>query len=417
VRPKILSAIVGALVLTTSGAGSAQTTDTPASIQEAELISELSTRDPRVAGIAGRIAAARADVTTARARPNPSISLEREEPFVDGSGSPTNYLRLSLPLDLSGRRGLQIGAAEASVRAAASDGTQTALEIVVAGLRLFDDAARARMQVELLTDARASLARAVEIARQRAKAGDASGYEVQRFELELAAHDDELASAQIELHRGRAQLGALLGRPGELDAASTLDVPGSVPVLDELLASASERADLRSARLRGESASRRARAAGRGWVPTPTVMAGAVTQDLGDRTGTGYVVGLGLSIPVFDRGNGEAARARAEQLSAAAEARWLERQIPATVRVAHATLLARIEQARRLGPGQLERLDVILRAAETAFREGNASVVELLDAHRAARGVRTRALELRHQVARDKHELELALGHLLRGRS
>jgi outer membrane protein TolC len=56
---------------------------------------------------------------------------------------------------------------------------------------------------------------------------------------------------------------------------------------------------------------------------------------------------------------------------------------------------------------------MILRAAETAFREGNASVVELLDAHRAARSVRIRALDLRHQVARDKRELELAVGQRL----
>nr|MBA3458243.1 TolC family protein [Deltaproteobacteria bacterium] len=122
------------------------------------------------------------------------------------------------------------------------------------------------------------------------------------------------------------------------------------------------------------------------------------------------LAGLALTIPIFDRGQGDQARAVAERQLAEAEARWLERQIPSTVEVAHRTLVARIEQARTLTTGQLDRLDVILRAAEAAFREGNTSVIELLDAHRTARGVRLRALDLRHQVARDTRELELAVG-------
>jgi outer membrane protein TolC len=56
----------------------------------------------------------------------------------------------------------------------------------------------------------------------------------------------------------------------------------------------------------------------------------------------------------------------------------------------------------------------MLRAAETAFREGTASVVEILDAHRAARDVRLRGLELRRDVMFARLDLEIALGHLLR---
>jgi cobalt-zinc-cadmium efflux system outer membrane protein len=410
VRTLILSTVVGASLIVSGRAAADVAVPT---IEEAQLVAELEGNDPRMTAIVSRVAAVRADVTAARVWPNPSISIEREEPFVDGTGLATNYLRLTLPVDISGRRSRLVGAAEASVRAATSDADQTKLELVIAGLRVFDDAARARLHVEILTAARTSLIRAVEIARQRGKAGDVSGYEVQRFELELAAHDDELATAQIELGRTRKQLAALAGRAGELDAASTLELPPSVAALDALLAKAVGRGDLRAARLRGESATRRAGAAGRAWMPTPTLMAGAMTVDLGDQSGTGYVIGLGLSIPVFDHGQGERARAGADRQVANAEARWLERQIPTAVQLAHETLSARIEQARRVAVGQLDRLDVILRAAETAFREGNASVIELLDAHRVARSVRLRELDLRHQVTRDRRELELAIGQRL----
>ncbi|MBA3396790.1 MAG: TolC family protein [Deltaproteobacteria bacterium] len=408
-RASILAAVVGLAL----ARGHAHAQPAVAMIDEATLVAELEAKDPRAAVAAAKLADARADVAAARVRPNPTISIEREEPFVGGTGLATNYLRLSVPFDISGRRGRQIEAAQAGVRAVDSDATQAKLELVIQALRVFDDAARARLHVEILTSSRTSLVRAVEIARKRGKAGDASGYEIQRFELELAGHDDDLATAQIDLARARGQLAALTGRTGELDASSTLDLPAAVPTVETLLAKANGRGDLRAARLRGEAANRRAGAAGRGWVPTPTLTAGAMTVDLGDQTATGYVAGVALTIPVFDRGQGDKARADADRQLAIAEARWLERQIPSAVQVAHTTLMARIEQTRRLATGQLDRLDVILVAAETAFREGNASVIELLDAHRAARGVRTRALDLRHQVARDKRELELAVGQRL----
>lgn len=385
-----------------------------ATIDEARFVAELDAKHPRLARLAAEIEVARAQVVTAGVRPNPRLAIDREVPYVDGSGLPTNYLRLELPLDISGRRGMRVAAAEVEVRGKTAEVGRARFELVVDGLRVFDEAAYVHMYLEILTTERASLVRAVDIARQRAKAGDVSGYEVQRFELELAGYDDRIASARIELRSARVRLATLAGRSGtELDAASTLPPPAALPPLEGLLAKAVvERGDHRAATLRADAAARRIQAGARGWVPLPSFTAGAMTTDLGDRTGTGYVVGLALSLPIFDRGQGERAQAKADQQIARAEARWLETQIPASVRLAYETLTARIDQAGRLAP-QLDRLDGVLRAAETAFREGNAGVVELLDAHRAARDTRLRALELRLDVARAKRELELALGHRL----
>ncbi len=407
-RALLLSAVVAAIALPTAAADTAIP-----SIDEATFVAEVTAKHPREAIARARIEAARAEAAEARVRPNPSISIEREEPFVDGTGLATNYLRLSVPLDLSGRRGRRIDAAETTIRAATSDAARSTHELVVEALRMFDDCARARLDLQILTATRAELVRAVDIARTRGKAGDASGYEVQRFELELAAHDDDVTTAQLELRRARIQLAALVGRPGELDADSVLALPASVPDAESLLAKASDRGDLRAARLRGDAARQRSSAAGRGWVPVPTLTAGAMTADLGDQTATGYVAGLSLTIPIFDRGQGERERANAERHAADAEARALERQVPTAVQLAHDTLVARVEQARRLTSGQVARLDMIVRAAEAAFREGNASVVELLDAHRAAREVRLRAVELHYRVARDRRDLELAVGQRL----
>lgn len=412
-RNLLLSAVVGSWLL--APAARADVEVDVEVIDEAQLVAAIQANDARIARLAAEVTATRARAVAAGVRPNPSLSIDREVPYVDGRGLPTDYLRVTVPIDLSGRRGLAIDAAETDVRAQASEAAGESFAIVIDGLRGFHDAAYARLRSDILASERTSLVRAADIVRQRGKAGDVAGYDVQRIELELAAYDDQIASAQIDLQRARRHLASLVGRSAsELDAASTLELPTALPSLDTLLANIVEqRPDHRAATLRIDASQRRLRAASRGWVPLPSFTAGVVTADLGDGTGTGYVAGLSLTIPVFDHGQAERAQAIADRKLAEAEARWIEIQVPAQVRVAHGVVTARVEQATKLAASQTERLDVMLRAAETAFREGNASVVELLDAHRAARDVRLRALELRRDVAFARLDLELALGHRL----
>jgi outer membrane protein, heavy metal efflux system len=410
VRIPLLSAVVGSWLLAHAARADVE------EIDEAQLVAAVQAKDPRIARFAAVVGAARARALAAGVRANPTLSIDREVPYADGRSLSTDYLRLTVALDLSGRRALAIDAAETDVRAQETEAAGESFAIVIEGLRAFHDAACAKLRMDVLVTGRTSLVRTADIVRQRGKAGDVAGYDVQRIELELAAYDDQAASAAIDLQRARRRLAALVGRTGsELDAASTLDLPAAPPPLDAVVAGAVEhRADHRAARLRIEASQRRLRAAGRGWVPLPSFTAGAVRADLGDRTATGYVAGLSLTIPVFDRGQAERALASAERRLAEADARWIEIQVPAQVRTAYAALTARIEQARKLAATQSERLDTMLRAAETAFREGTASVVEILDAHRAARDVRLRGLELRRDVMFARLDLEIALGHLLR---
>jgi cobalt-zinc-cadmium efflux system outer membrane protein len=409
VRTSILSAVVGSWCLASTGHADVQ------AIDEARLVSAIQASDARIARLDAEVAAARARGVAAGVRPNPSVSIDREVPYVDGHGLATDYLRLTVPIDVSGRRGLAIDAADSDVRAQESEAASETFLVVIDGLRAFDDAAYARLRLDMLSGERASLVRAADIVRQRGKAGDVAGYDVQRIELELAGYDDQIASAQIELSRARKRLAALVGQPdGEVDAASTLELPVAPPPIDALLAGVVERrADHRAAKLRIDAAQQRLRAADRSWVPLPSFNVGAISADLGDRTGTGYVAGLSLTIPVFDHGQAERAQAAADRRLGEADARWIATQARAQVQSAYATLTARTAQARAFATAQSERLDAMLHAAETAFREGNASIVELLDAHRAARDVRLRGLELRRDVIFARLDLELALGRRL----
>jgi cobalt-zinc-cadmium efflux system outer membrane protein len=387
----------------------------PIALDEATFVARYQAADARFAHLDAEVAAAEAEVTAASVRPDPTVSFEREEVFADAGGLPTHELSFVWPFDLSQRRGLRVAGARAGAHAAAGDRDARRIALVIDGLRAYHEAAYARLCVDVLRRERQALVRAVEIVRKRAGAGDASGYDLQRFELELAAYDDLLATAETVLHGARRRLAALVGQPdGLADALASLELPATSPALPGLLADALDgRPDYRAAKLRAEAAKARAAAGARGWVPTLGLTAGFLSADLGDETAHGYVIGLSLSIPIFDRGQGDTARALAEQRAAEADARSLENQVPAAVRLAHETLVRRVAQAQQFATSQLARLDQLLKTAETAYREGDASVVELLDAHRTARDARLRDLELRRDAKLAELDLRLALGRPL----
>jgi cobalt-zinc-cadmium efflux system outer membrane protein len=404
VSRKLLSVLVGSLLLAAAPARAQEV----ASIDEATFIAAIESDDARVERLAADVQLAEAEIVAARVRPDPEIAIDREEVFPDG-GSATNYLRLVWPLDISGRRGHRIAAARASAKAAASDADASRFAIVVDGLRVFYDAAYARLYVDKLRSERDALVRLVEVVEKRVGAGAASGYDQQRIELELAAYDDLVMSAETTLGDARLRLAALVGRSGEeLDATSTLELPADPVLPDD---SVTDRADYRAARSREDSADARAAEASRGWIPDFGLSLGAMSADVGGETAYGYTIGIAVTVPVFDRGAARRAQANAERRVAKADQRVIEARVPAAVDARHRTLVRRIAQARTLIDTRLSKLDDLLRSAETGYRDGDGSVVELLDAYETARDTRLRDLELRRDARLAELDLWLALGH------
>jgi cobalt-zinc-cadmium efflux system outer membrane protein len=412
VRTKLLPMIVlGAMLALARGArAEAPAAPEPPAIDEARLATILA-GDPRLARLDAEVDAARAEAIAAGVRPDPSVAVEREEIFPDG-GLATNYLRLAVPLEISGQRAARVGAARALVDAAAAEGTGARFALSIQALRQLRIAAYERARVELLRVERVALAQAVEIVRRRTAAGAASGYDLQRIELELAAYDDLIAAAETQLGAARIELGALVGMAGGADAAGALELPADPPALEALLGEAVRgRAEYRAAGARLDGARALSRAADRAWIPDLAVSAGVMAQDVGGgSTASGYTAGLSLSIPIFDRGQAERARAEAQRRAAEADRRVLEREVPAAIRARHQALVQALARARAVQRDQLARLDQLLRSAETAYREGSGNVVELLDAHAAARDAKLRELELRRDARLCELELWLALG-------
>jgi cobalt-zinc-cadmium efflux system outer membrane protein len=379
-------------------------------ISEADLLGKLAA-DPHLARIAATVENARAEAIAAGLRPNPSVSYEREAVFPDG-GIATSYLRFSLPFEISGRRSARREAARAEVAAATAEGDVARFALVMHALRSFRIAAYERTHVELLRSERAALANAVEIVRKRTAAGTASGYDLQRIGLELAAYDDLIAAAEAQLASARLELGALVGMPEGVDAAGALEAPPDPAGLDALIEDAfTNRPDVRAAAARHAEAQALAREARRSWIPDLALSAGFLRQGADrEAAANGYTAGLALSVPMFDHGQAEEARARARQRAADADHQVLARTVPVAIRARHQALVQTIGRARAVARDQLARLDQLLRSAETGYRDGGGNVVELVDAYTTARDARLRDLALRRDARLAEIDLWIALG-------
>jgi outer membrane protein TolC len=115
-------------------------------------------------------------------------------------------------------------------------------------------------------------------------------------------------------------------------------------------------------------------------------------------------------LPLFDRNESAAARARGEERSAAAERDALVFQLTsdaaALIRAAgELTHRARLTPAELLAPAEEVR-----RAARAAFREGTADVLKLIDAERVYADVRRAAIELRLDALLATLEARFAVG-------
>ena len=146
-------------------------------------------------------------------------------------------------------------------------------------------------------------------------------------------------------------------------------------------------ADIERLRFEREAASRLR------W-PTPSVSGGWKQTSEGNRSDSGYVVALGVALPLFARGTAETSALGSALAGAEAARDAVLRAIEAEVRGAHA--LAREGQARvtAYGTDALARSRELVTIATLAYGEGELGILELLDAHRTLLSAERRAVDL-----------------------
>jgi cobalt-zinc-cadmium efflux system outer membrane protein len=385
-------------------------------ITEDDVVQLARKQDPEAALAREAVAVAEVEALRASLYPDPSLGWNREQlPGTGPAGEREDSLSLTVPIDLSGRRGASRALARSEVAGAEALAARAQSDAVVASLLVFYDTLAADRRVDIAARTVARLDEAARVLGRRHAEGTTSGYESTRLELEAELARSELRQAEARARAARVDLALVLGLqqepgqgPGQAGDAG-LVLSGSLATRDPGAGAPPERRS--SSLLRASAAGARdARdAASWAWVPRLALSAGLRVVEAGE-TRYGYVAGLSFDLPLFSRGRDVRAEASARERLALA-------RVHAAERTTRRALLA-AQQALALAQGELARfeeatgarLETLERAAESGYREGVRSVVELVDAQRARTNVELRQLELALAAKRAEVELRAARG-------
>lgn len=360
--------------------------------------------------LAAATATARGEEDAARADgrlTNPTVSWTAEGLRREDAAYEEHIFSASQSLPL----GPKLGRARAAGRAAAAvAGAGVAVTRLELARQVVDEYiavlhAEAQRAIVLATNERlADLVRGLE---SRVREGISAEGDLRRLEAERARVGFALARLDVQREAANLRLCMWLGLTPCADLQLALPVaPAPRPDPDALAARVEATPGVAEAR--ASVAAARAQQALADVVTRPDL---TITSGYKRVQGTPTAVaGLSVTVPLFDRNVADRRRFAARSASA-------EHVLEAVVRRTRADLEARLALARRLETeaslAQARAVvpaEVSTRAAESAFREGAAELLRVLDAHRTASDVARDVVDLRLDALRASLLLRLELG-------
>lgn len=407
--PWLLIALACVLVPTSV---SAEESSEPLTVDQA--VSKALSRPAVTASIEGPVGIVRAEATGDALWPNPEIQYDREQVFGTG-GTEEDAVGISQRIEISGRLGLRRDAGKHLVRAATWDGNRAKqrwkARVEEAFYAVLAEQQRTEAKVAFIT----MLQRSADIVRTRHEAGDVSDYDFHRISRELERAKSEQVEQVTVRDRAWADLAALLGEgnsPSTWPRVAGELLPTAVPAVTDPAAILADHPELLAISQRLQAAKLRQRAGARGWVPDLILGGGWKSVDDGTERLHGYQATVGLVLPFWDHRQNENAGAEAQAGMHRAELELARDRLIQTIQ-------AQAEATRTLHQAALEfrertdgtgSQDAFLRMAETGYRGGEISILELIDAYKTDFADRNRRIEL-DLAARMAHiDLDLLIG-------
>jgi cobalt-zinc-cadmium efflux system outer membrane protein len=349
-------------------------------VTRAEAVDAAVTVGPRLAVAQADTAVALAALITARALPNPTLAASYTK------DPPPYHTSLELPIDFPWLRGPRVGSAVAARTAAqyhySFQRAAAALDADTTYTRTLAAREHARLSRRNAQDAD-SLRRMAVVRRD---AGDASDLDVELATVNAGQQANVAATDSLEYVSTLLDLQTVMGlvtTEPEIAPADSLGVPAAADgdervQLSSTLEVAAAEESLNSAQLAATLQRRSVWGA-------PSIIAGF---DWGDNTNPGLLPNLGLSLPLplFSRGRGPILQAEAELQRARAGL--------ALARAEGAARIARTRRQRDIALAKVGRDRILLASANrvasmslTAYREGQSSLPNVLEAQRNARDI------------------------------
>ena len=333
---------------------------------------------------------AEAEKLTARLRPNPEVTVGFEGLPLNLSGNPLTEQQytysISQTFELGGKRGKRISVAEANAQVARAQFETVMWQLTNDLKRKFYAVILAKSLLNLATENEATFQEVVKHTSELVQAGEISGLDLTRLEVEKLKFDTDLANSERDYEVALRDLRVTLGgdyRTMEIDAVGSLDPQSYDFTFPDLRDKAlTARPDLKAVKLSELAADESIRLQDAQRIPDLNLEGGIIQVPGGTNT---YTYGVGVTLPVHNRNQGERAKARIEKQKAQNQQQLVTNQIISDVDKA---LVALQIQKRRV---DLYRSDVITKVnkiqdlTEYSLKAGESSILDLLDAIRTRR--------------------------------
>jgi cobalt-zinc-cadmium efflux system outer membrane protein len=217
-------------------------------------------------------------------------------------------------------------------------------------------------------------------------AGEVSGLDLKRLEVEKLKFDTDVANTERDYEVAVRDLRVTLGgdyRMMDIEAAGSLDYqPYDFSFTELRDKSLAARPDLKAARLAELAADADIRLQNAQRIPDLNLTGGVEQVPGGNST---YLGGVGITLPIHDRNQGERAKALIEKQKAQNQALQITNQILADVDKALVAFNLQKKRVELYRTGVLTKVDEIQTLTEFGLKAGESSTLELLDAIRTRR--------------------------------
>jgi cobalt-zinc-cadmium efflux system outer membrane protein len=359
---------------------------------------------PTLQAEAQNIESSRASEITAGLRPNPQ--------FQNDTTSAT--IGLYQEFEIAGKRSARLQSARLATSISQTDFADVRRTLVFNLRRAFIAALLAKSDLVFARENLSNYQKVVDLNRLMLEHGAISRADFLKIELQMLQFQTDVDDAGLALKAAKATLRALVS-PSNVSQdfevvgdLRTIPLDKSLSELEQL--ALSNRPDLKSAEIGREKALADLRLARANRWPDPTI--GTSFLHTGNEIGgpswfqpfypkgsasNGMGIGIAsIPIPLFNRNQGEVARARSEQLRADLLAQAARNQVLQDVETAYAYYESSRERVRLYEQTYLSRAQESLEIEEFSFRNGAASILDFLDAERTYRATQ---LAYRQQLA------------------
>jgi outer membrane protein, heavy metal efflux system len=357
--------------------------------------------DPRISAALENVRQTEADLTTAGLIPNPGFStsgtlmpLNREFTVNRQGGPPQFDAGVAMPIDwfLFGKRAAAITSGEYGVDAASADFANTIRLRIAATIGAFYDVLEAQAMLELAQENQKNLAEMEKIIINRVALGGVGTIEKDRIKLSLFSSHRELRTQELNLSAALNKLRDLLGISDStpISVNGTLDVaqPKNPITIEEAFKWAEDnRPDLAALRRQLDKANADILLEERKAYPQITPQIGYTRQfqqqAIGYPDANSWGVGVDVVVPIFDRNQGNIAKAKSVQIQTQHNLRAQLVDLRAEIDQAVKTFASAYQFITYDDPGQLEAAKNVRDKIDQAYELGGKTLLEVLDAQRA----------------------------------